>query len=60
MRGLFEIVNDAYTEVYKITHLGFSQFDMDVKQFNREMDKDLFEGSPNFFTDEKSNLNDPR
>lgn len=54
MRGLFDIVNDAYTEVYKLTHLGFSQFDMDTKLFNSEMNKDLFEGSPNFFIDESN------
>jgi len=55
MRGLFELVNDAYSEVYKLTHLGFSQFDMDAKQFNREMDKDLFECRPDFYDEHSMN-----
>ena len=41
MRDLFEMFNDAAKELYQITHIGVSQFDMDAEQLKSDIDLDL-------------------
>lgn len=41
MRNIIELIHNTVDELSQLTHLGISQFEMDVKDMDEEIDKDL-------------------